>query len=599
MNSKYFIKNLLSSISSATLKTILMKNQLKQLKLVMIGTLIICTNFLALAQSGSVGIGTDTPEGALDVVSSTEGILIPRVSLTGTTDVTTIVTRTASEMVYNTATVSDVTPGFYYWNGSQWVRLLVEGEVEEDVDWFEEGTTSAPDAIGDNIYTNGNVGIGSTAPAVALHIERDGGTDGQLIVETESISGGDAKVTIRGARSQSTSANHAEILFQNYDANIDANGTLGSIVGRVSNSTTNFGDLLFNVSPDGSNITEAMRLKSDGNVGIGVPDPSNKLHIGLGAIKLTNSEIANLGTIDEGQLFYDRNFYDAGEVGESDFGQAGNGGGLAVYNPEEGWGALISTANMEFLDMDLNSLNVGYATSNNPGTNNVIIEGTVGIGDTNPGAELNVVGRVRTSNTAAESNYIEMRHGGVNAFINYEGAGNLDFRNSDVTDFTMEADGDLLMQNDNMVKMPNNIFYDLEDDVQSVSSNDGSYKIFATAGKSGSLGLIRLETGNLVKVTVNGTIKTNGGIFGADSNVELKANLIEAASSSTSCADDIELKVLNFNIEDTGNRQVWNYVDVYEVTCTTSSTYYVDFSLLYEKLNPYTVKDITLVVEVF
>lgn len=73
-----------------------------------------------------VGIGTTSPNGALDITSSTEGLLIPRISLSAT-NVATVTTPTTSELVYNTNTSAvgpnQVTPGFYYWNGTLWVRL--------------------------------------------------------------------------------------------------------------------------------------------------------------------------------------------------------------------------------------------------------------------------------------------------------------------------------------------------------------------------------------------------------------------------------------------------------------------------------------------
>lgn len=61
-----------------------------------------------------VGIGTTDPTGALGITSTDNGLLIPRVALTNTTTVLPVLTGTTSELVYNTATVSDVTPGFYY-----------------------------------------------------------------------------------------------------------------------------------------------------------------------------------------------------------------------------------------------------------------------------------------------------------------------------------------------------------------------------------------------------------------------------------------------------------------------------------------------------
>jgi hypothetical protein len=72
---------------------------------------------------GQVGIGTTTPAGALDITSTNDGVLVPRVALTITSSAAPLTTPTTSELIYNTATVADVTPGYYYWDGSAWVRL--------------------------------------------------------------------------------------------------------------------------------------------------------------------------------------------------------------------------------------------------------------------------------------------------------------------------------------------------------------------------------------------------------------------------------------------------------------------------------------------
>ncbi len=67
----------------------------------------------------------------LDVKSASKGILIPRVSLTGTGDTNTVPSPATSLMIYNTATTGDVTPGFYYWEGGQWHRIAVGGNRGE------------------------------------------------------------------------------------------------------------------------------------------------------------------------------------------------------------------------------------------------------------------------------------------------------------------------------------------------------------------------------------------------------------------------------------------------------------------------------------
>lgn len=95
-----------------------------------------------------VGVNTAAPSGSssLDVVSANTGILIPRLTLTGTDDILTIANgNIESLLVYNTATVSDVTPGFYYWNGTQWVRLVTNDT--ESNDWSLDGNTGTVNGV--------------------------------------------------------------------------------------------------------------------------------------------------------------------------------------------------------------------------------------------------------------------------------------------------------------------------------------------------------------------------------------------------------------------------------------------------------------------
>jgi len=80
-----------------------------------------------------VGIGTTTPEGALDINSADSGLVIPRVALSGTDDVSTVTNpqgggmHVAGTLIYNTATAGSgataVTSGFYYSDGSTWIAV--------------------------------------------------------------------------------------------------------------------------------------------------------------------------------------------------------------------------------------------------------------------------------------------------------------------------------------------------------------------------------------------------------------------------------------------------------------------------------------------
>ena len=86
-------------------------------------------------------------------------------------------------------------------------------------------------------------------------------------------------MTIRGHRNASTDNVHAQIIFENYDDDLSASNKLGMISGRVNNFTTNIGDLVFTTYADGSTESERMRITSDGNVGIGTTNPSEKLEV--------------------------------------------------------------------------------------------------------------------------------------------------------------------------------------------------------------------------------------------------------------------------------------------------------------------------------
>ncbi len=85
--------------------------------------------------NAQVGINTAVPDlGALlEIESTNKGFLMTRVSLTGNNDVITVTPAPVSigVMVYNTATAGSgatkVTPGFYYWNGSNWRRFYNQG----------------------------------------------------------------------------------------------------------------------------------------------------------------------------------------------------------------------------------------------------------------------------------------------------------------------------------------------------------------------------------------------------------------------------------------------------------------------------------------
>ena len=67
---------------------------------------------------------TPNPAAGLDVNFTTKGLLIPRIALTSTKGFLPLSAHVAGMVIYNTATVADVTPGLYYNNGTNWIPVF-------------------------------------------------------------------------------------------------------------------------------------------------------------------------------------------------------------------------------------------------------------------------------------------------------------------------------------------------------------------------------------------------------------------------------------------------------------------------------------------
>jgi hypothetical protein len=141
--------------------------------------------------NAQVGIGTTTPEASsiLDVTASDKGFIAPRVSLTNVTDNLAPINSPAEGLlIYNTnaAVTGGSGTGYYYWNGTQWVKLITATVID---DWKLIGnsgtnpltnfigTTDAQDLVFRTnnteemrIESGGNVGVNNNNPAYTLDV---------------------------------------------------------------------------------------------------------------------------------------------------------------------------------------------------------------------------------------------------------------------------------------------------------------------------------------------------------------------------------------------------------------------------------------------
>jgi hypothetical protein len=150
---------------------------------------IYCTIIALLIQTtiqAQKGIGTNSPNtaAALDISSTNKGVLIPRIALTDALAAAPLNAHVAGMLVYNTATVASagaivgVTPGFYYNNGTRWLKisdatgvdlkLIGNGNhITSDAGVGSNGTSIGTGlnniAIGVNVLSGNTTGTGNTA----------------------------------------------------------------------------------------------------------------------------------------------------------------------------------------------------------------------------------------------------------------------------------------------------------------------------------------------------------------------------------------------------------------------------------------------------
>lgn len=89
----------------------------------------------------------------LELESNNKGLLLPRIALTGTANAAPLTAHTAGMTVYNTATAGDVTPGYYYNDGTKWVR------INQPEPWRVENSSTEASGNTQNIYQMGKVAI--------------------------------------------------------------------------------------------------------------------------------------------------------------------------------------------------------------------------------------------------------------------------------------------------------------------------------------------------------------------------------------------------------------------------------------------------------
>ncbi|MEO7445288.1 MAG: hypothetical protein ABIT96_12215 [Ferruginibacter sp.] len=342
----------------------------------------------------------------LDVQSTNKGLLIPKMNQQQRN---LILTPAVGLLVYQT----DVVPGYYYYNGSNWIAFSTGSATNY---WSLNGTS---------IYSNvaGNVGIGASAPNNRLQI----GT-----FSSPSISGNDIAIG-NGTQAMSfyqSATNSAWYTTNNFAllpgvggtgnvgvgtgaptaklhlaGNMKIDGTNSLEFGAGLTKEVSAGKIGYQIfSPDALDIVGAgatgfvrkIKFWSEGGaffsgkVGIGLTNPRCMLTILSGTVNsANNTEVLQLAGKNPMQLFSDANGTDVAYMkGVTD-------NSITPQYPQAG--LEIGAAPNTSIYLSANYGPVLTIASNN----------NVGIGTTNPTYKLSVNGNIRSKEVVVETGWAD------------------------------------------------------------------------------------------------------------------------------------------------------------------------------------------------
>ena len=418
------------------------------------------TDALTIANSGNVGIGTTSPSQKLDVEGGALG------STSGDSTTAAIIRAGRQNLIFKDTRTADGTD----WNNATFkVIAAIDTTSHQSIDFVNDSgylehidLRVGNQAFSTRFASNGNVGMGTTAPIAKLDVQSTGLA---------------ANPTIQIVNTSSGTFNHS---INALAPNLTTGENNIFIIGRAA-SAKNSGYIGYKYSSAGSNLNvltfghwasdNLMNLTGDGKLGIGTTNPNSQLHVyGSGTTYATIQAgggdyaylrlqtpssgdgylIKNTGTgnsvLDKSLYLWNSNgpiqFVTDQTVGNAVTIDTSGNVGISVSNPSRklqvdsaaGYPLSLNSTQQYLMEFARNGVSEWWFAVNNGDFkfhengvgDQVIIKagGNVGIGTTDPSAQLHV-----SDSGSATSVFIGNTGSGVSRA--YLDASNGDFSGSD------------------------------------------------------------------------------------------------------------------------------------------------------------------------
>ena len=339
--------------------------------------------FFSALVSAQTGIGTTSPSPSakLEVASTNQGFLPPRIALTATNAASPVTSPATGLLVFNTETAgiapNNVTPGYYYWNGSLWVRLNGPSDTAANV-------TGIVPVVNGGTGTTTSTGSGSvvlsTSPSISLPTFTSGSLQfpqSLLISPTSHVTSKRAAIWLDGWS-----------ILQDVEGNGTKNFSIGETV----------------VVPPTQYPPRLVIAQGNGNIGLGTSSPTARLNLVGGGIKIHNgfsrsTARPSLTTLSIGN-------YEIRGVGSI-------GGNTQIDGADDGFLRLSAGGGSSVSAQSSIDISGG---SDNPDMNNSLVfrtsgterfrvnsSGNIGIGTTTPSVSLQVAGDIIANSIAGSS----------------------------------------------------------------------------------------------------------------------------------------------------------------------------------------------------